>query len=110
MHSRPPRRMRPFVIPEFSMTTAAPIILTVGLLPYFLDASKTKQYLKHFDDFENFEANPHTQELTWDNIKWHWSDGVILSVYEPISLLFKTLVKHFVGGEFNYFVAVDVGK
>ena len=41
------------------------------------------------DDGPNFVRNVHIQEITLSNLRWMVSDGVVLDVYEPVSLLLK---------------------
>jgi hypothetical protein len=43
-----------------------------------------------YDDEYNFEEQG--WELSWAKLRWIWTDGVVLGVYEPVSLMFKWLV------------------
>jgi len=51
----------------------------------------------NWDDDGNFALNGRIRELSIENMKWYWTDGVIYFVWEPISLIFKALVFRFLG-------------
>jgi hypothetical protein len=50
-----------------------------------------------FDDVKNFVERPEVHALTLANAEWAINDGVILSVYEPVSLLIKMAISSAAG-------------
>jgi hypothetical protein len=50
-----------------------------------------RQFLA-YDDPVNFERNVHTHSCTPDTLRWVWRDGVVLGVWEPVSLIFKAVL------------------
>lgn len=88
-------------IPSISLTPHWSLLLLISLLPYLLTLQNPKHYLNNWDDYDNFVANPYTRELSLRNMWWHWYDGVVFFVYEPISMLFKTLIRSTGGGKLS---------
>jgi hypothetical protein len=61
------------------------------------------------DDHENFRDNEYIKAFSVSNAMWAIKDGTILGVYEPVSLLFKTLVSVGFGHTIDQFLLVNFG-
>jgi tetratricopeptide (TPR) repeat protein len=61
-----------------------------------------------YDDGTNFETNVHVQRLNWANIGWAINDGVVLGVYEPVSLIVKMWIGETVGFSRHIYMLASV--
>jgi hypothetical protein len=63
---------------------------------------------QHYDDMSNYDRNPYIQSMTVTNLRSIVTGGVLLSVYEPFSLIFKMCVRCLIGrsAETNALVSV----
>ena len=76
----------------YSPATAIPLLVVPILLAFRPVLDSDWAWL--WDDHENFVDNARVHRM---DLAWALSDGVILDVYEPVSLLFKMLLHPLLG-------------
>ena len=87
------------------LLTTIIIIVLVAFSSIFYDT--TIQWL-NFDDYTNFRDNEHVKDgFSAESSRWAFENGVVLGVYEPLSLHFKMLIFQFFS-EARYFLCVSV--
>eukprot|EP00928_Gymnodinium_smaydae_P098027 TRINITY_DN9016_c0_g5_i2.p1 TRINITY_DN9016_c0_g5~~TRINITY_DN9016_c0_g5_i2.p1 ORF type:complete len:775 (-),score=87.34 TRINITY_DN9016_c0_g5_i2:183-2507(-) len=72
---------------EDALLAVAPALTAAGTYRHVL--SGTWEFV--YDDNYNFVD---ILELSWDRLKWYFSEAMVLGVYEPLSLTLKALVVH----------------
>ena len=61
-----------------------------------------------YDDPANFVHTTHIDKLSWANLRWAATDGIILGVWEPTSLLFRMIYRGQYGRSAAATLAVSV--
>lgn len=85
-------------------------IIIAGILVAFTDvvwSDGTKEWL-NFDDYSNFRDNERIRSLSAENVRWAFREGVVLGVYEPLALLFKSMIWSVFGDSPKMFTVVSV--
>ena len=95
-----------------TISTKPTILLTIIVITVLVTFSSifydtTIQWL-NFDDYTNFRDNEHVKDgFSAASSRWAFENGVVLGVYEPLSLHFKMLIFQFFS-EARYFLCVSV--
>lgn len=90
-------------VPYFSVPVV--VLVLIAFSPIFYDT--TIEWL-NFDDYTNFRDNQHVKNgFSVASSRWAFENGVVLGVYEPLSLHFKMLLFQFFS-EAQYFLCVSV--
>ena len=85
-------------------------VLAVACLPYLpaLLFAPEKQFQSDWDDRVNFIENEHIQNWSWSSLEWMWLDGILIGVYEPMSLMFKSGVVRLFGLSAQFFFGLSI--
>mmetsp|Transcript_43464 Transcript_43464/g.132240 ORF Transcript_43464/g.132240 Transcript_43464/m.132240 type:complete len:815 (-) Transcript_43464:747-3191(-) len=80
--------------PDFLFVIPVWVLTVVAFGGVFDDGEPEWEYL--WDDRKNYVNNIRVHSLSLSNIYWAFTDGVVLGVYEPVSLIIKQLLHAFI--------------
>lgn len=77
--------------------------LPIWIAFYTYQATFSGEWLFVYDDNHNFVD---ILEISWDRIKWYFTEANVLGVYEPLSLTLKACFVYFIGWDAHAFHAL----
>jgi hypothetical protein len=93
----------PLLLPELGVAA-----LLAAVLLIHTTSAPAREYLS-FDDPTNFVDNLRVQSWSWAHLRWIVTDGVLLGVWEPVSLVFRLACWTSMGGSAEATHRVSIG-
>ena len=85
------------------------IALVATTLLSFRDVAAGGREFTSYDDDHNFVNNAHVRNgLSWATVRWAWTEGVVLGVWEPAALMVKAAIVSTFGFSVDIFARCSV--
>jgi tetratricopeptide (TPR) repeat protein len=97
----------------FSAGLLVPVACSLALvgttLLSFRDVAVGGREFTSYDDDHNFVMNAHVRNgLSWATMRWAWTEGVVLGVWEPVALMVKAAIVSTFGFSVDVFARCSV--